>query len=73
MPAIDLSQMTPTEKFDLIGALWDSLDHDAGPLTDAQAAEIEHRLVTLDEDIEQGETPMTCWLNFAPVIPHEVL
>jgi len=54
MPAIDFSQMTPAEKLDLIGALWDSLDHDAGPLTDAQAAEIEHRLATLDEDIEQG-------------------
>jgi len=55
MPAIDLSQMTPAEKLDLIGELWDSLDQEAVPITDAQAAEIEHRLATLDQDIEQGQ------------------
>jgi putative addiction module component (TIGR02574 family) len=55
MATIDFSHMTPAEKLDLIGELWDSLDHDTVPLTEAQAAELARRLATLDEDIEQGE------------------
>jgi putative addiction module component (TIGR02574 family) len=54
MPAIDYSHMT-REKLDLIGEIWDSIEADAIPLTEAQAAELDRRLATLDEDIEQGE------------------
>jgi putative addiction module component (TIGR02574 family) len=46
--------MTQAEKLALIGELWESLDHDAVPLTAAQAAEIERRVATLDEDIKHG-------------------
>jgi putative addiction module component (TIGR02574 family) len=55
MPAIDYSHMTPREKLDLIGEIWDSIEADAIPLTEAQAAELDRRLATLDKDIEQGE------------------
>ena len=55
MPAIDYSHMTPTEKLDLIGEIWDSIEADDIPLTAEQAAELDRRLATLDEDIEQGQ------------------
>jgi putative addiction module component (TIGR02574 family) len=54
MPTIDYSQMTPTEKLDLIGQIGDGMEAESMPLTEAQAAEIERRLATLDEDIKQG-------------------
>ncbi|MBB6249740.1 addiction module protein [Nitrospirillum iridis] len=54
MPAIDYSNLTPAEKLALIGEIWDSIEADAVPLTRAQAAEIERRLETLDEDIKHG-------------------
>ena len=54
MPTIDFSHLSPKQRLDLIGELWDSLDHDAVSLSEAQAAEIERRLATLDEDIKYG-------------------
>jgi putative addiction module component (TIGR02574 family) len=56
MTTFDFSHLTPQQRLDLIGELWDSLDHDTLPLTPAQAAEIDRRLATLDEDIKQGLT-----------------
>ena len=54
MSAIDFSHLSPQERLDLIGELWDSLDGDPAPLTLAQKAEVDRRLATLDRDIEQG-------------------
>jgi putative addiction module component (TIGR02574 family) len=54
MAAIDYSQMTAAEKLDLIAELCNSIEADAVPLTPAQAAEIERRLATLDEDSKQS-------------------
>ena len=56
MAAIDYSRMTTTEKLDLIGELWDSIDGGEVDLTEEQAAEIDRRLATLDEDIKHGLT-----------------
>lgn len=56
MTTFDFSHLTPQQRLDLIGELWDSLDHDAVPLTPAQAAEIDRRRATLDEDIKHGMT-----------------
>jgi putative addiction module component (TIGR02574 family) len=56
MPAIDYSHMTPAEKLDLIGEIWDSIEAGDIPLTAEQAAELDRRLATLDEDIELGMT-----------------
>jgi putative addiction module component (TIGR02574 family) len=54
MPAIDYSHMTTAEKIDLIGEIWNTIDPDDVPLTDAQAAELDHRLALLDEHPEEG-------------------
>jgi len=56
MPAIDYRHMTTMEKLDLIGEIWDSIEQDSIPLTDAQTAEIDRRLATLDKDIKHGMT-----------------
>lgn len=54
MPAIDYRHMTTAEKLDLIGEIWDSIDQETIALTDEQAAELDRRLATLDEDIKDG-------------------
>ncbi|ASG21200.1 addiction module protein [Nitrospirillum viridazoti] len=54
MATIDYSHMTPAEKLALIGEIWESIEADAIPLTEAQAAEIRRRLETLDDDIRHG-------------------
>jgi putative addiction module component (TIGR02574 family) len=54
MPAIDYSHMTPSEKLDLIDEIWDSIETDDIPLTEAQAAEIDRRIAMLDENPRDG-------------------
>jgi putative addiction module component (TIGR02574 family) len=54
MPAIDYSHLTPAEKLDLIGEIWDSIEADAIPLTEAQAAELDHRVAILDAYPHEG-------------------
>lgn len=48
MRTIDIDSLTPAEKLELIGELWDSLDADDVPLTQAQKDEIDRR-IELDE------------------------
>lgn len=54
MPTIDYSRLSTRERLDLIGEIWDSIEAEAVPLTPEQAAEIDRRLETLDEDIKEG-------------------
>ena len=54
MTTIDIESLSPQERLDLIGQLWDSLDTSDVQLTPAQAAELDRRLETLDEDIKDG-------------------
>lgn len=49
-PAIDIEQLTPTERLDLIEQLWDSLSEEDVPVTEAQRNELEHRLDALDRE-----------------------
>ena len=56
MRTIDIDSLTPAEKLELIGELWDSLDADDVPLTQAQKDEIDRRLATADEDAAEGKT-----------------
>jgi putative addiction module component (TIGR02574 family) len=56
MERIDITQLSPQERLDLIARLWDSLEAEDVRLTPAQEAELERRLATLDEDIETGST-----------------
>ncbi len=54
MSTLDFSHLSTEQRLDLIGEIWDSIDHDAVPLTAAQTAEVDRRLETLDEDIKHG-------------------
>ena len=54
MPTIDFSHLSPQERLDLIGEIWDSIEAGQAPLSRAQEVEIEHRLATLDEDIKHA-------------------
>jgi putative addiction module component (TIGR02574 family) len=56
MATIDISSLSPQERLDLIGRLWNSLDAEDVRLTPAQEAELERRLATLDADIKAGST-----------------
>jgi putative addiction module component (TIGR02574 family) len=52
----EIVRLTPPERLALIAQLWDSLEHVDLPLTDAQKAELEHRLASLDRDRRNGVT-----------------
>jgi putative addiction module component (TIGR02574 family) len=52
----EIVRLTPPERLALIAQLWDSLEHDELPLTEAQKVELEHRLASLDEDRRTGVT-----------------
>jgi putative addiction module component (TIGR02574 family) len=56
LTADEIVRLTPTERLALIAQLWDSLEHEHLPLTSAQEAELEHRLISLDEDKRHGVT-----------------
>jgi putative addiction module component (TIGR02574 family) len=46
----EIVRLSPPERLALIAQLWDSLEHDHLPLTDAQRAELERRMASLDHD-----------------------
>jgi putative addiction module component (TIGR02574 family) len=50
----ELARLTPPERLALISQLWDSLEDDQLPLTAAQKAELDRRLVSLEEDRREG-------------------
>ena len=50
MATLDISGLTPKERLDLIGELWDSLSVADVRLTPAQEAELDRRLTTFDAD-----------------------
>jgi putative addiction module component (TIGR02574 family) len=50
MTTLDISRLTPKERLDLIGELWDSLSAEDVQLTPAQEAELDRRLAGFDED-----------------------
>ena len=51
MTMIDIDHLSPQERLDLIGRLWDSLDDEDVPLTPEQEAELDRRLATADADL----------------------
>lgn len=61
MTRLDLSRMTPAEKLDLIGELWDSLEAEHLTLTVDQAAELDRRYATIDSDIEKGRDALSVY------------
>ena len=50
----EIGRLTAPERLDLIAQLWDSLEHEQLPLTEAQQAELDRRLASLDEDRRNG-------------------
>nr|WP_311972164.1 addiction module protein [Bradyrhizobium diazoefficiens] len=50
MATLDISRLTPRERLDLIGELWDSLSAADVRLTPAHEAERERRLASFDVD-----------------------
>ncbi|MFN8646237.1 MAG: addiction module protein [Gemmatimonadales bacterium] len=52
-PRIDFSQLTPEQRLDLIGQLWDSLDPAPEPGAE-QRAELERRSHDLDANPDTG-------------------
>jgi putative addiction module component (TIGR02574 family) len=52
----EINRLSPDERLSLIAQLWDSLDDDHIPLTNAQQTELERRLATLDQDRERSIT-----------------
>ena len=53
-PAIDLSTLSPDEKFELIDELWQSLSPEDIALTPETRAEIDRRLARLDREGPAG-------------------
>jgi len=55
-PEIDVTQLSPEERLNLIEELWDSLTAEQAniPLTESQAAEIDRRLADMDQDTTLG-------------------
>lgn len=49
-PALDISQLTPDERLDLIGELWDSLAPQDVPLTPEQREELRRRVERVNAD-----------------------
>ncbi|MBB6254712.1 addiction module protein [Nitrospirillum iridis] len=54
MTVLPFDHLTVAERLTLIDELWESLDPQDIPLTDAQKAEVDLRLATVDEDIKHG-------------------
>jgi putative addiction module component (TIGR02574 family) len=48
--APELARLSPRERLALIESLWESLDEKDVPVTDAQRAELDRRIVGLDQD-----------------------
>ena len=49
-PAFQIDELSAQERLDLLEALWDSLQDDDVPVTDAQREELDSRLDAMDAD-----------------------
>ena len=54
--AIDISALSPEERLELLERLWDSLDPEEVPLTEAQRAELKRRVDRMERDGAPGRT-----------------
>lgn len=52
----EVIRLTPPERLMLIAQLWDSLENNQLPLTNAQRDELDSRLTSLNEDRSKGVT-----------------
>jgi putative addiction module component (TIGR02574 family) len=52
----EISRLLVDERLELIGPLWDSLEHEPLPLSTAQQQELDRRLATLDHERADGQS-----------------
>ena len=50
----ELIRLSPRQRLDLIGSLWESLEDEDIPVTDAQRAELDRRIAGFDRDREHS-------------------
>jgi putative addiction module component (TIGR02574 family) len=50
----ELARLSPRQRLDLIERLWESLEDEDLPLTEAQQVELDRRIEGFDQDREQG-------------------
>ena len=53
-PNVDIKTLTPEERLTLLEEIWDSLEPEDVPMTDAQRAELDRRLDDLERDRDLG-------------------
>jgi putative addiction module component (TIGR02574 family) len=46
----ELARLSPRQRLDLIESLWESLEDEDVPVTDAQRAELDRRIAGFDQD-----------------------
>ena len=51
-----ITRLSSSERLELIGQLWDGLEREQLPLTDAQQEELDRRLNSLERDRREGIT-----------------
>jgi len=52
--APELARLSPRQRLDLIESLWESLDDEDVPVTDAHRTELDRRIVSFDQDREHS-------------------
>ena len=53
-PAFDFSKLSPQQRLELIGELWDSLEDELPPLEPEMLAELDRRLAELEANPAEG-------------------
>ncbi len=53
-PNVDIKTLTPEERLSLLEEIWDSLEPEDVPVTEAQRAELDRRLDDLERDRDLG-------------------
>ena len=52
--APELARLSPRQRLDLIESVWEGLDEKDVPVTDAQRAELDRRIVGFDQDAAES-------------------
>jgi putative addiction module component (TIGR02574 family) len=53
-PAFDFTKLSPEERLDLIGEIWDSLENEQPPISPELQAELDRRLAELERNPSVG-------------------
>ena len=53
-PAFDFTKLSPEERLDLIGEIWDSLENEQPPISPELQAELDRLLAELEQNPSEG-------------------